>query len=117
VTPSGSSGDRPSLMRSLGQFVGHVAKGIRTRPGADAPSADAPAAPDGLPTRRHEVDRRVEEEHRDGVILRRTTIEEVEYPDQRPAPPSSDSPDASDSPDTPDTPETPDAPDRRDSPA
>jgi len=57
------------LFRSLGEFFGHVVKGIRTDP----------AAP-----RRNEVHRSVEEERRpDGVILRRTIIEEVELPPDR----------------------------------
>jgi len=56
-----------SLMRSLGEFFGHVAKGIRTDPAA--------------PRERTEVRRTVEEEKRpDGIVLRRTTIEEVELP-------------------------------------
>lgn len=75
-------GDRPSLMRSLGLFFGHVARGIRTKPGDDAPEGRT----------RHEVGRRVEVEERDGVVLRRTTIEEVELPaGRRPAPSPSDS--------------------------
>jgi hypothetical protein len=58
--------DKP-LMRSLGEFFGHVVKGIRTDP---APSR-----------RRTETRRTVEEEKRpDGIVLRRTTIEEVELP-------------------------------------
>ncbi|MDZ4755253.1 MAG: hypothetical protein SGJ11_12275 [Phycisphaerae bacterium] len=48
-------------MKSLGEFFGHIAKGVRTDP-----------------TKR-EVRRTVEEERRaDGVVLRRTVIEEVE---------------------------------------
>jgi len=57
-----ADGDK-SLMRSLGEFVGHVVKGIRTDP----------AAPD-----RTEVRRTVETEDQGDVVLRRTTIEEVE---------------------------------------
>lgn len=96
-------------MRSLGQFFGHVAKGIRTKPGDDAPRG---AGADDR-ARCVEVDRRVEEEHRDGVILRRTTIEEVEVPARRsetdPAPdsphvPASGRPPASDAPHPPDSP-------------
>ncbi len=48
-------------MRSLGEFFGHVFKGIRTDPAKKV------------------VRKEVHEERRDdGVILRRTTIEEVE---------------------------------------
>ena len=52
-------------MRSLGEFFGHVAKGITTDPAKDRS--------------RHEVKRTVEEEERPGMVLRRTTIEEVEF--------------------------------------
>lgn len=48
-------------MRSLGEFVGHIVKGIRTNPA------------------KRTVRKEVQETRRDdGVILRRTTIEEVE---------------------------------------
>ena len=60
------SGQEPkSIMRSLGEFVGHVAKGIRTDPSAPKVT---------------EVRREVETERRGDVVLRRTTIEEVEMP-------------------------------------
>jgi hypothetical protein len=57
---------RPSLMRNIGQFFGHVAKGVKTK------------GPE-----RQVVRREVEEEQREGeggrkVTLRRTTIEEIE---------------------------------------
>lgn len=49
------------LMRSLGEFFGHVFKGIRTDPAKKV------------------IRKEVQEQRReDGVILRRTTIEEVE---------------------------------------
>ena len=48
-------------MRSLGEFVGHVVKGLRTNPAKKV------------------IRKEVQEERgEDGVILRRTTIEEVE---------------------------------------
>ena len=53
-----------SIMRSLGEFVGHVVKGIKSDPAADGS--------------RTEGRRTVETEERDDVVLRRTTIEEVE---------------------------------------
>ena len=74
------SPDKP-LMRSLGEFFGHVVKGIRTDPAAGR--------------ERNEVRRTVEEEKRpDGVVLRRTVIEEVELPPgaQPPRPTGSDQP-------------------------
>jgi hypothetical protein len=56
--------DRDNLMRNLGKFVGAIWHGIRTDPA------------------RHEVRRTVEEHEgeRDGqsVVIRRTTIDEVE---------------------------------------
>jgi hypothetical protein len=64
----GTGGKKP-LMRALGEFVGHIAKGITTDP-------SKPAAT------RQTVRERVEEETRETpegkVILRRTTIEEIE---------------------------------------
>ena len=62
-----------SLMNSLGQFVGHVVRGIRTDP--------------SVKTSTTEVRRTEEEEVRDGVVLRRTVIEEVVVPDPDRHPP------------------------------
>lgn len=53
-----------SLMRNLGAFFGHIAKGIREDP--------------SKPQTKKEVRRTVEEEDRGNMILRRTTIDEVE---------------------------------------
>ena len=55
--------EEKSIMRSLGEFVGHVVKGIKTDP--TAPEVK-------------EVSRSVETEDRGDVVLRRTTIDEVE---------------------------------------
>ena len=53
------------LMRCLGEFFGNIAQGIKTNPEADV--------------NRTEVNRTVEQHTTDeGVILRRTTIDEVE---------------------------------------
>ncbi|MAB72559.1 MAG: hypothetical protein CMJ54_08640 [Planctomycetaceae bacterium] len=72
------SGQEPkSIMRSLGEFVGHVAKGIRTDPSAPKVT---------------EVRREVETERRGDVVLRRTTIEEVEMPLDQGAKPGGDPP-------------------------
>lgn len=55
-------------MQSLGEFFGHIAHGIRTDPTQQDQQRS-----------QHEVKRTVEETRReDGVILRRTVIEEVE---------------------------------------
>jgi hypothetical protein len=66
------SDERPkSIMRSLGEFFGHIAHGIKTDP------------------TKKEVSRSVEETRReDGVILRRTVIEEVQLPPNAPPPES-----------------------------
>ena len=68
-----SSQNDKSIMHSLGAFVGHVVKGIRTDPAAKKNTT--------------EVHRTEEVQNRDGVILRRTVIEEVEVPDPDPRPP------------------------------
>lgn len=63
-----------SIMRSLGEFFGHIVRGAKTDPSGDSRQTQ-------------EVGRQVEEEHRDGVVLRRTTIEEIEFdPNQTPPP-------------------------------
>lgn len=54
-------------MRSLGEFFGHIVRGVKT---------DASNKPQVK-----EVSRQVEEEEKDGVVLRRTTIEEIEIHD------------------------------------
>lgn len=63
-------------MRSLGEFFGHVAKGVKTDPGAKPPA-------------RQVVRQSVEEEQRDTpqgkVTIRRTTIEEIEVNPSKPA--------------------------------
>ncbi|MDG2423277.1 MAG: hypothetical protein P8M22_04800 [Phycisphaerales bacterium] len=58
--------EKKSIMRCLGEFTGYIAKGLRTK--VDQPSTE-------------EVSRTVEEKHEDGVTLRRTVIEEIEYRD------------------------------------
>ncbi len=49
-----------SIMRSLGEFFGHIVKGARTNPGKTI------------------IKKTVEEERKGSIVLRRTTIEEVE---------------------------------------
>lgn len=60
------------LMRLLGEFVGHIAHGVK---------AD-PATGRGTSSVKHEVKREVSEETHETpqgkVVLRRTTIEEIE---------------------------------------
>lgn len=59
-------------MRSLGEFVGHIVKGAKTDPAKADPQA-----------KRQTVRREVEEEQRGDITLRRTTIEEIEFRDER----------------------------------
>ena len=64
-----------TIMRSLGEFFGQIVRGAKTDPSGH----------DSRQTQ--EVGRQVQEEHRDGVVLRRTTIEEIEFdPNQTPPP-------------------------------
>ncbi|MBX3315598.1 MAG: hypothetical protein KF902_01905 [Phycisphaeraceae bacterium] len=62
------------LMRLLGEFVGHVAQGVKADPGK-------------LPEKTHEVRRETTEEVKETaqgqVVLRRTTIEEVVLPPEQ----------------------------------
>ena len=51
-----------SLMRSIGEFFGHILRGAKTDPSKKV------------------IKKTVEEEERNNVILRRTTIEEIELP-------------------------------------
>jgi hypothetical protein len=53
-----------TIMRSLGEFFGHIVRGVRTNP-EDTSEV-------------REVSRRVEEESRGDVVMRRTTVEEIE---------------------------------------
>ncbi|UCD75846.1 MAG: hypothetical protein JSV91_02795 [Phycisphaerales bacterium] len=55
------SANKP-LMRSLGEFFGHIVRAIRTDPAA----------------KRSVIRKEVEEEDRGDIVLRRTTIEEIE---------------------------------------
>jgi hypothetical protein len=59
------AGAKKSIMRSLGEAFGHVMKGIRT-----------PAEP---ATKKKVVRHEQEEEDRGDMVLRRTTIEEIEF--------------------------------------
>ena len=62
-----NSGKKP-LARSLGAFVGHIARAFKTDPGTDS--------------KRITVSKKVDEQDRGDVILRRTTIDEVEFRDR-----------------------------------
>jgi hypothetical protein len=60
-----STSEKKPLARSLGAFVGHIARALRSDPGRSSKSVT--------------VSKTVEEEDRGDVVLRRTTIDEVEY--------------------------------------
>jgi hypothetical protein len=64
--------NKKSLMRNLGEFFGHIIQGAKTDP------AKKPVEPHAK-----EIRRQVEEEDRGDMILRRTTIEEVEFKTDR----------------------------------
>ena len=57
----GDSKKKP-LMRSLGEFVGHIVKAVKTDPGK----------------KRTVLDKKTQQEDRGHVTLRRTTIDEIE---------------------------------------
>jgi hypothetical protein len=61
-----SNAPKKSLMRSLGEFFGHIAHGVKSNPR----TSDA--------RDKKTIRTTVEEKQEGNVILRRTTIEEVE---------------------------------------
>ena len=67
-----------SLARNLGAFFGHIVKAVKTDPAR---------------TQRREVRRQTTHEDRGDVILRRTTIEEIEIKQPPAAQPPKDEPD------------------------
>lgn len=67
---------KKSLMRSLGEFVGHIARGVKT------PVAPRPQVV------RHQVQEETRDTPQGKVTLRRTTIEEIELPPTPPVPPA-----------------------------
>lgn len=62
-----TSGDKKSLARSLGEFFGHIAKGVKT-----------PAAGEKVELSRSVEERETTDDQGRKVTLRRTTIEEIE---------------------------------------
>ena len=61
------------LMRLLGEFVGHVAQGVKADPAKRIPEGTAHEV-------RRETTEEVKETKQGQVVLRRTTIEEVVLP-------------------------------------
>lgn len=66
------------LMRSLGEFVGHIVKAVRTDPVKPGESDRARRASHSDPPNRVEVNRTTEVREENDLILRRTTIDEIE---------------------------------------
>ena len=62
------SKETKSLMRNLGEFVGHLVRAVKADTGS----------------KRVVVRKSAEAEDRGGVTLRRTTIEEIEFQDRNP---------------------------------
>ena len=88
----GSKPEKPdkSLMRSLGEFFGHIARGVKTP--VNAPPSTHPSTP---PPNTRQVKKEVEEETRETptgrLTLRRTTVEEIViHPDEDQNPPRSE---------------------------
>jgi hypothetical protein len=76
--PPSKDPSRKPLARSLGEFFGHVIKGIRSKP-----AAPPPAGPERVVVRR-EIQEQVVPTDRGVVKLRRTTVDEVEIPPPNP---------------------------------
>lgn len=62
-----SSSPRKTLMRSLGEFCGYLVKAVKTDPARQ----------------KQTLRKTIDEAERGNVILRRTTIEEIEFREQR----------------------------------
>ncbi len=54
------------LMRNLGEFFGHIIKGVRTDPGKQS-------------VHKQVINKEVQEQEDENMILRRTTIDEIEF--------------------------------------
>ena len=81
--------EEPPLARSIGAFFGHIVDAIVSEPGPKPvpPGADAGAPANAGPPRGHAVrSETIEERRPDGVVLRRTVIEEIVLPPGTPIP-------------------------------
>ncbi len=58
---------RKTIMRSLGEFCGHIVKAVKADPASEKKT----------------LRKTVEQEDRGNVTLRRTTVEEIEFRDKR----------------------------------
>lgn len=75
-TPPPIGPKKKPLMRLLGEFVGHVAQGVK----ADPSKPSQPPASGTVHEVRRETTEEVKETKQGQVVLRRTTIEEVVLP-------------------------------------
>lgn len=80
-----------TILRSLGQFVGHIVDGIKSDPdvpqGAPAAPSPLPAAPPQSVVVKHEVEEQTRQTPQGVVRVRRTVIEEVELDRDSPGSP------------------------------
>ncbi len=74
-----SSKDKQPLARSLGQFFGHIWKGV---------TSDSTGPESQKQTLRHDVEEQTSETEQGKMTLRRTTIEEVEIEGAPNSPPA-----------------------------
>lgn len=65
---------RKSVMRSLGEFFGHIVHGARTPVGPE----------EGRRVLKHEVEEETRDTPQGKMVLRRTTVEEVEIKESPP---------------------------------
>ncbi len=71
TTPHSTGSSPKGLMRSLGEFFGHIVKAVRTEPTRSGGRTTV------------EVSRKSDLRETDNIILRRTTIEEIEVKEDR----------------------------------
>ena len=60
-----TNSENKPLMRSLGEFVGHIVRAVKREPGG----------------KRVVLNKTTQQEHRGNITLRRTTVEEIELRD------------------------------------
>ncbi len=74
-------------MRSLGEFFGEVAKGLRAKPGNPRKDENDSDRPRGTVLRQEVQERETTTPDGRRVVLRRTTTEEIEIRPETPDPP------------------------------
>ena len=61
-----AAANKKPLMRNIGEFIGHIIKGVRTDAGKKS-------------AHKQVINKEVQEQEDENMILRRTTIEEIEF--------------------------------------